>query len=382
MNGFENLLILMVVVYAAGKLFRALSLPVIFGELLGGILVGPLVFNIVDPGDHTIIMLAELGIFFLMLHAGLETDPKQLMKASKKAFLIAISGMLLPFGLVFILAKAFQYNTNEAIFLGLGLSMTAIAITVRVFKDYRASQTLAAQTAVSGAIATDILAMMAFALILNIFETGDVNLIGVGIIFIKILAFFAVVIWGGLRLSKHSNKLLKNKGFTFSLIVALTLGLIAEKLGLHMIIGAFLAGLFIREEVVDKKVFEKIEDRIYGISYSFLGPIFFTTLAFHLDFSALITGTGVLLILLVTGMIGKTLGATLAAITQKIKIKTAIVVGVAMNSKGAIDLVIASVALEKGLIGNDVFSILVAFAFISTFITIFALKPLIKMSKD
>lgn len=368
----------MVVVYAAGKFFRALSLPVIFGELLGGILVGPLIFNIVDPADHSIKLLAELGIFFLMLHAGLETNPKQLMKASKKALLIAIGGMVVPFGLVFAIAQAFNYSSQESVFLGLGLSMTAIAITVRVFKDYKAQQTLAAQTAVSSAIATDIIAMMAFALILNVVETGDVNLMGIGVILLKIVGFFAVVIWGGLKISKHSNKLLKNKGFTFSLIVALTLGLIAEKLGLHMIIGAFLAGLFIREECVDKKVFYKIEDRIYGLSYSFLGPIFFTTLAFYLDFDALITNTGFLMLLLITGIFGKTFGVTLGAITQKIKPKTALIIGLAMNSKGAIDLVIASIGLEKGMIGQDVFSIIVAFAFISTFITIFTLKPLMR----
>ena len=74
MPDFMDLLILMVVVWTTGKIFRSLKLPVVLGQLLGGILVGPALLNLVDPNSETIKVLAELGIFFLMLHAGLETD--------------------------------------------------------------------------------------------------------------------------------------------------------------------------------------------------------------------------------------------------------------------------------------------------------------------
>ncbi len=101
MEQFETLLILMVVVWVAGKVFRMLNLPVLFGEVLGGILVGPMVFGLVEPNNETIILLAELGVFFLMLHAGLETNPKELLNSSKKSILISLGGIVVPFSLGF-----------------------------------------------------------------------------------------------------------------------------------------------------------------------------------------------------------------------------------------------------------------------------------------
>ena len=80
MEDFHSLLILMVVVWGMGKIFRILTLPVIFGELLGGIIVGPAVLGLIDPSNQTIQVLADLGVFFLMLHAGLETDAKELFE--------------------------------------------------------------------------------------------------------------------------------------------------------------------------------------------------------------------------------------------------------------------------------------------------------------
>ena len=75
---FLDLLILMVVIWTVGKLFRTIHLPVVFGELIGGIIVGPALLGIVDINSETIKVLSELGIFFLMLHAGLETNPDEL----------------------------------------------------------------------------------------------------------------------------------------------------------------------------------------------------------------------------------------------------------------------------------------------------------------
>ena len=114
MEHFQTLLILIVVIYVAGKIFRMLSLPVIFGELLGGVLVGPLVLNLVDPSSEIIQNLAELGIFFLMLHAGLENNPKELLKASKKSILVAIGGILLPLIGGFTVAKLFGLDLTKS----------------------------------------------------------------------------------------------------------------------------------------------------------------------------------------------------------------------------------------------------------------------------
>jgi Kef-type K+ transport system membrane component KefB len=195
---------------------------------------------------------------------------------------------------------------------------------------------------------------------------------------LKVLLFFGIVIIGGIKAQKYIGRFLSSKGFTFALIIALTLGLIAESIGLHMIIGAFLAGLFIREEVVDPKIFHKIEDRIYGLSYSFLGPIFFASLAFHLDFTAFIQAPLFLAAILLVAISGKVIGAGGAAYLQKVNFKSSLIIGLAMNNRGAVELIIASIGIQMGIIGADVFSILVLMAFVTTLFSILAITPLAK----
>jgi len=378
MSDFQNILILMVTVWVAGKIFRYLKLPVIFGELIGGIIVGPMVLGLIDPDSHTIKLLAELGIFFLMLHAGLEADPYELLKASKKSVLIAIGGVFVPFISGYFVASAFGYELIPSLYIAMCLSITAIAISARLFKDYGIQKTNAAQITMGAAIMDDILALVLFSVIISLFERGSIELVPILILLSKITLFFGVVILGGFKLSKYMGRATKDKGFTFALIVALTLGLAAEYMGLHMILGAFLAGLFIREEVLDKKVFAKIEDRIFGLSYGFLGPIFFASLAFHLDFTAVFTTPLFLIAIILTAILGKVLGSGIPALMQKVKAKDALLIGVAMNSRGAVELILASIGFEKGLIDQNVLSVLIIMGFVTTIVSILAMKPLAK----
>lgn len=378
MEDFRTILVLMVVVWVMGKLFRAIKLPVIFGELVGGIIVGPLLLGLINPDSHTIILLAELGVFFLMLHSGLETDPKELLKSSKKSIPIAIMGILLPFFGGYFVSMAFGRSLNESLFIAMGLSITAIAISARLFKDYKLSKTKTAHITLGAALIDDIFALMMFSVVLNIVETGSVAFMSILIMVVKVSLFFGIVIFGGFKIQKYIGKFLESKGFTFTLIAALVLGLIAESIGLHMIIGAFLAGLFIREEVVDPKIFKKIEDRIYGLSYSFLGPIFFASLAFHLDFTAFSEAPLFLAAILIVAVLGKVIGSGGAAYLQKINLKSSLIIGLAMNNRGAVELIIASIGLNLGIIGADTFSILVLMAFVTTLFSIFTFPLLAK----
>jgi Kef-type K+ transport system membrane component KefB len=165
--------------------------------------------------------------------------------------------------------------------------------------------------------------------------------------FIKIVVFFGVVLVGGLKISKYINKILSKRAFTSTLVVALLLGMFSELIGLHAIVGAFLAGLFIQEEVLDNKIYKRLEDRVYGITYGFLGPIFFASLALYLDFSAVFEAPIFLISVILVAIFGKVFGAGLATWYQKIEFKKSVLIGLAMNSRGAVELIIASIGLQK-----------------------------------
>lgn len=376
MHGFESLLILMVVVWGMGKIFKSISLPVIFGELLGGIIVGPMVLGLISPGDPTIQVLAELGVFFLMLHAGLETDPKELLKGSGKSLIVGLIGLIVPLISCYFVARTFGLDATQALFIGIAISATSISMCVRILKEYKLQNTKVGHLILSAAIISDIAVLIAFSTMLNTLEMGEFNVSGFAWLLLKISFFFAVVIIGGFKIQKYVNKFFQNKGFTLTLVLALGLGLLAEMIGLHVIIGAFLAGLFIREEIIDEKIFNKIEDRIYGLSYSFLGPIFFTSLAFSLNFEGLMNYKGLFIGLFLVAFLTKWLSTGITAYAQKISKKESVLVGLIMNGRGAIDLIIIAIGLELGIIDQGIFSVLVALTFAITLLTILLIKPI------
>jgi len=377
MPDFSNLLILMVVVWTAGKIFRYFKLPVVFGELLGGLIVGPALLGIVNPESETLKILAELGVFFLMLHAGLETDHKQLFKTSKQSFLIALSGMAVPFFGGYYVSTLFGQNLITSLFIGMGLSISAIPVAVRLLRDCGLNGTRLANLALGAAVIDDIMAIIIFSVIISLAETGSIALIPLAWLVIKILLFFGIVIIGGVKVSPYLNKVIYfgNKAFTLTLIIALVMGLIAEYIGLHIIVGAFLAGLFVREEVIDKHAFKKIEDRIYGLSYSFLGPIFFASVAFNIDFTAVTTVPLFFVVIIITAMAGKIIGGGGMAYLLKTKPMEALAIGLAMNNRCAVELIIASIGLQMGIIDQNIFSILVMMVLITTLTSILLMTP-------
>lgn len=384
MPGFTDLLILMVVIWTSGRIFRSIGLPMVFGELIGGILVGPAIFDLVHGNNEIIKVLAELGIFFLMLHSGLETNPKELLHSSKKSILIALGGAAVPFALGYYISILFGQSFEASLFIAMGLSVTAIPLASRIFKENNIQNTRAAHVALGAAVIDDIIALILFSVVLTLAETGHIAIIPLLLLLLKIVVFFTIVIYGGLKTSEFLNRIIYfgNKGFTLTLIIALVLGLIAEAMGLHMIIGAFLAGLFIREEIIEKKTFAKIEDRIYGLSYGFFGPIFFTSLAFHLDFTAFKTAPLFLTVIILAAFAGKMIGSGGIALAIGLNRLEATVIGLAMNNRAAVELIVAAIGLQMGIIDRTVFSILVIMAFFTTLISIVGTTPFAKKLRE
>ncbi len=368
-------------------IFRMLKLPLLLGELLAGLIFGPALLGWFHETE-TIKVLAELGIFFLMLHAGLETEPKQLMKSSKLGLAIAAAGVILPFGLGAGVAHLFGANLIESLFIGMGLSITAISVTVKIFKDFKYKNYNVKNLVMVAAVADDIIAFVLVSVILTLATAGAVTVGEIGFLLLKLVGFFgAVFLLGNKVLTKFFEKFFNSNGgkaFTLTLIFGLLFGMIAELLGIHFVIGAYMAGLFVKEEMISQAVYHKIEDRLFGLSYSFLGPIFFVSLGFHVDFGvfANLHTFGFLAAILAAAVFGKVVGAGLVAKAFGKSWQDSAIIGFAMNGRGAVELILASIGLELGIITGEIFSILVFMAFFTTFITPLALKFLLPHHED
>lgn len=380
----QSLLLIMTVVWGTGMVFRRLKLPILLGELLAGLVFGPALFGVFHDNE-TIHVLAELGIFFLMLHAGLETSPKDLIHSSKKSLGIATGGVLLPLLLGYGVGIYFGYTSIQSFFIGMSLSITAISVTTKIFKDFKYNKSKVAHLVMGAAIVDDIAAFLLLSIILGMVNSGGMLppmevLLLVG----KVALFFGGVIFAGTKLIPVFSKVFSDHGykaFTFTLIIALAFGWFAEVIGLHYILGAYLAGLFVKEEIVHPKVYQKIEDRLFGLSYSFLGPIFFVSLGFYVDFGIFQDTQALPFLIAVIGaaIIGKVVGAGAVAYFMGIKKTESLIIGFSMNGRGAVELILATIGLQMGLIDNTIFSVLVFMAFFTTLMTPLSLKYLLKV---
>lgn len=366
-----NLLMVMALVWTAGVLFRKIKQPPVLGELLAGIIFGPAFLGIIHP-DETIKVLSDLGIFFLMFYTGLETNPFDLKRSSRQSFMVGFGGFLVPFLMGFGACALLGVDMITALFVGLGLSITAIAVNARVLTDLKLQRYRVTPVIIGASIVDDVLSLALMTAILGIAaESGKFDWAGVGFALFKVIAFFAISIFIGMRIYPRLNKYFVSRearGFTFSLIVALIFGLGAELAGLHIIIGAYMAGLFVREGILHKELLQKINDRFVSITYGFLGPIFFVSLSFHMTFTILKTHMDLILILLAAAVMGKMLGAGLMARMSRMTKSESMIVALSMNGRGAVELILASIGLELGIIDDVFFSILVVVAFVTTFI--------------
>jgi Kef-type K+ transport system membrane component KefB len=178
----------------------------------------------------------------------------------------------------------------------------------------------------------------------------------------------------------------EGNAFTFAMAAALTMAYLAELAGLHLIIGAFLAGQFVRKEIMDHQIYEAIQDRFYGISYGFLVPIFFASLSFHLHFHWNMSFIIFALVLTLMAVIGKIAGCGLGYAVFRRNFWESAIVGFGMNGRGAVEIVVASVVLKLSdelmssgavsdpLLTQDQFSALILMAFITTLIAPITLK--------
>ncbi|MGD2080717.1 MAG: cation:proton antiporter [Nitrospirota bacterium] len=383
-----SLLLILAAAWTLGYVFTRLGLPAVMGELMAGVLLGPAVLGLVAPSP-SIELIAEMGIFFVMFHTGLELDPKELLQHFWPSLSVAVGGFVLPFAMGYFSARLFGGTLYQSLFVGMGVSITAIAVQAIILHSMKINRTDLGHIIIGAAIADDILALIAFSTLLGLARTGSLQLAEVSWIFLKVAAFFgATILVGQFVLPKFTKKLhdREGKAFTFALVSAFIMAYFAELAGLHIIIGAFLAGQFIRKEIMDENIFHTISDRFYGISYGFLVPIFFASLSFHLHFYADWGFVVFSAALIAFAVAGKLLGCGLGYMVFRRNWREGMIVGFGMNGRGAVELVVASVviklsdrllsegAISESLLTEQQFSALVLMAFVTTIIAPLTLK--------
>jgi Kef-type K+ transport system membrane component KefB/Trk K+ transport system NAD-binding subunit len=378
-----DILILLAGIWLVAVTLRPLGLPTVMGELIVGVVVGPAVLGLIHPTE-AITLLAEIGIFFLMFHAGVETQPVEFFHALKRSLGVAIVGAIVPFGVSFGVARAFGLGNVGATFVGLTMTATAVVITLKSLKDLGLGNTRVARVIIASCVIDDLLTLVFFGLVIGLLSGGTFEASAIFITLGKVVGFFGVAVLVGRFIYPRLSLPFRSeggKGFTFVLLMAFAMGLFAEAIGLHMILGAYLAGLFFETKVAHPNLVRVVMDRAYGIAYSFLGPIFFISLGFEITFDISASGFWFLALLVTVVIVGQIVSAGGMAMQMGLPIREALTVGVGMCGRAELAFILASLALAQGAIDQSIFSVLIFTAFVLNLFTPLALKGCAVMLK-
>jgi len=302
---------------------------------------------------------ALVGVFFLMLYGGIEMQPQQIVKASGAALLVAVCGMVLPlavgFGMGWWFLPASDYKFAQCLFIGTALAITAVPVAIRVLMDLGQLESRAGQIIVSSALFDDILSLILLAMLTAVAETGTLpspegmlQLAGSIVLFFAIttlIGYFIIPRVGRFISSFQTGEL----ELSIVLIVAMGFSWLAEALHLHFILGAFMAGLFLGRHAIGQQTFVDVKKKVSGITNGFLAPIFFASIGLHLELAALVSIPGFLALLIIVAFGTKLIGSGVPAYFSGLDRRESLAVGLGMSARGAVELIIADIALRAGL---------------------------------
>lgn len=392
METLSIVLVLLVATRLCGAIAARLKQPVLVGELVAGVALGVILGIYADDmplldltKDHHFMALTDLGIFFLMLMGGLEMRPRELVESGTRSIVVATSAMLVPliggFAIAWYWLPESELQFAQSMFVGTALAITAVPVTIKVLMDMHLLKTRVGKLIVSAAVFDDLLSLILLTVLAAILSTGQMpGGIDLAMIFVRVALFLGIVIALGKVVIPLMARFVANLGveemeFSFLLVLGVVFAFLAELLGLHFILGAFAAGLFFGHETISKGVYEDLRKKVAAITTGFLAPIFFASIGLQLDLAAVTEVPLFLSSLIVIAVLGKLVGAAVPAMFFGMPAREAWAVGTAMSARGAVELIIAGIALRAGLfdlgdqsspIVDNLFSSVVLVAIITT----------------
>ena len=365
------------------------------GEVLAGILLGPSVFGLIDanpaaqPGA-SLVVVSQLGILVLVLLAGMELGREGLHQALKeRSILVAFVEFILPFALGYSLATALGMTFPQCLFLGTALAVTALPVSVRILMDLNLLHSKIGRAIVSVALANDLVAFAMLGLILEVTRLGatslDPAILGYAVLknvlFLGLVFCISLVLKGLMRAKPgglpYFQRLLnrsqgQERGMAISIVLALFLGAAAELVGIHFAIGVFYGGVLITPRLLGQARFVKMRSAVQTITFGFLAPIFFGFVG--LNFTLQFGSWPMIVVITLIAFFGKLFGGILGGLFAGFRGRPLFALGVGLNARGMMELLLAQVGLAAGIITADLYSALI----IMTLVTTLTTPPLMK----
>ena len=368
------------------ELFLRLKLPIVLGELIAGMIVGPFALGglqIIDGKqllqiNDEIRILGEMGAIVILFMAGLEMTPKEFLKGGKAAFVVGTLGVVIPFFVGLTVFQFFGFDALQSMLIATALTATSIAISIQVLSEFGKIKTPEARLIIGAAIVDDILAIAVLSVVTSIAGSDggvdNIDITEIVITILQVLGFFAIMLIVAVVIIPKviTPRLWKAKGSVEGIATAAFFGAaaLAGSIGLSPIVGAFAVGMALSTT----KVFDKIENYVGKIGLIF-APLFFAIIGAQVDLRAVNLEILVLsAIIVVVAVTTKLFGCGLPAMYFLKSKQQGLRVGIGMISRGEVGLIVAGVGVTAGILENDVYSTIIIMVVVTTIITPIWLK--------
>ena len=392
----------MILVLVGGLLaegMQRLGQPSVMGPLIGGLLLGPSVLGAVwpqvehasflsDPQQKAAISaFAQFGVLLLLLLAGMETELRLLQRIGRTAVAVSIAGIALPFAFGFALGELLpaailphpDRRVVAALFVGIALSISSVKIVAMVVRDMNFARRNVGTVILAAAVIDDTIGWMLLAIVFSLAGSGTVDAQSVAQSTLGTLAFLGLSLLVGRRLVprliRWANDLLATEGAVLAVILLLMGGmaLVTHWIGVHTVLGAFVAGMLVGESPM---LTDEIDRQLRGIISALVVPVFFGIAGLNADLNILrdpkLLGLTALLILIAS--VGKFAGAFLGGRLGGMTARESLALACGMNARGSTEVIVATVGLSTGILSQQLFTMIVAMAVITTL----AMPPMLR----
>jgi Kef-type K+ transport system membrane component KefB len=369
------------------EIFQRIKLPVVLGELLAGIMVGPYALGglpLFDGGplvvlDETVKHIGELSAIVILFVAGLEITPREFLRGGAASFTVGAIGVVIPFFVGFGVFSLYGLNAFETLLIATALTATSIAISIQVLTELGKMRSKEARLILGAAIVDDILAIAVLSVVVTMVQSGNItpDIMEITFLILKILGLFAVLLIAAIFLVPrilHREKLWRSKGSIEGITTAIFFGAagIAAYIGLSPIVGAFAVGM----AIASTKLIKQVEEYVHKLQFIF-APLFFALIGAQVDLRGINLNVLVIAgIILAIAISTKLVGCGLPSwIFLKDKTKS-MRVGVGMISRGEVGLIVAGVGVTTGALSTDVYTAIIIMVALTTIITPIWLKKM------
>jgi len=381
-----------------GELMKRYGQPSVFGELLAGIVLGPsllgwlfpAVSSVLFPADvqqyHLLELISWLGMIFLLLFTGLEIDITILKKLGRPAALASLFGIIIPFasgyGLGTGIPDRFVANPDQRLvfhlFMGTAMAISAVPVIAKILLDLNVLKRNLGTIIMGAAIVDDIAGWTILSMLISMTMKGVLDIHDVTLSVLSTITFvggaFLVGIYLVRRLMRWVDERVQSEEahLTAVMVITLTCAAITEKIGIHAVFGAFIAGVILAQS---PRVRANALEKLAGVVHGVFTPVFFAFVGLRVDLTRL-SDLGLVGAIIGVACAGKLIGCTLGGLLGRLGWWEAVSIGIGMNARGGMELIIALVGLTSGILSSEVYSSLVLMAMVTSLMA----PPLLKWS--